>query len=716
MAVFAGVCCLQAADKPFGIEKRSLWTTSRVVGSPDPPPPYVTEPAFPKLRFDHAVDLASAPGSDRLFVAEHMSGHIFSFPRQSDVAKAELFLDLSVPGREIWSLAFHPGYTTNGFLYVCYNDKKPKPDRNRISRFYVDPTNSVHAVAESEYIVLEWVTGGHNGGCIKFGPEGFLYVSTGDGAGIGDELNTGQFLGDLLSSVLRINVDRSDLGHSYAVPPDNPFFDLPGVRPEIWAYGLRNPWKMSFDRETGDLWLGEVGQDLWESVFLIKRGGNYGWSVMEGNHSYNPKIKRGGPSQITAPIIEHGHHEARSLTGGYVYRGPRLKELRGAYIYADYETGKIWALRREGDRVIEHRELLQTPLHTAAFGEDNEGELYLVAYEGEIHRMVPAPKRKQPHDFPRKLSETGLFTSTKTLQPAPGLIPYDVNAPLWSDHALKERYIALPGATQIGFQLEGGWDFPEGAVLVKTFSLEMELGNANSARRLETRLLTLQQGLWRGYTYLWNEEQTDADLLPAAGTNRTYEIRDSKAAKGMREQTWHFPSRSECILCHTYPAKWVLGLNTLQMNKEHDYGKVRDNQIRTLEHLGIFSDALTNRISEMPHLVNPHDESAAMDARARSYLHANCAHCHMDYGGGNARFQLLYTLPIEQTGILRALPQNGNLGVTDARVIAPGDPDRSLIAFRMAKLGQGRMPHVASSVVDEDAVKLVREWIQQMPH
>jgi uncharacterized repeat protein (TIGR03806 family) len=712
-----------AETKPFGIEKRIPWTTSRIIGSPEPPAPYITEPAFPKLQFDHAVDLVAAPGSDRLFVAEHQSARIFSFPKLTDAEKPELFLDLHGDGREIWSLAFHPGFATNGFVYVCYNDKKPRPDRNRVSRFHVEQTSSpslgkgssLHSDPNSEFILLEWATGGHNGGCIKFGLDGFLYISAGDGAGIGDELSTGQFVGDLLASILRIDVDKTDLGHTYGIPSDNPFLTFPNARPEVWAYGLRNPWRMSIDRETGELWVGDVGQDLWESVLLVKRGGNYGWSAMEGNHVYNPNIKPGGPSPFTPPVFEHGHDEARSLTGGFVYRGSRLKELRGAYIYADYETGKIWMLRYDGQRVTEHRELFQSPLHFAGLGEDNDGELYFVAYEGSIHRLAPAPNVTQTLAFPRKLSESGLFVSTKTLQPTPGLIPYDVNVPLWSDGATKERFIALPNESKIGFELEGGWDLPEGAVLVKTFWLDMDRGNTNSARRLETRLLTLQQGLWHGYTYLWNEEQTDADLLGPAGTNRTYTIRDSQATGGTREQTWHFPSRSECILCHTKAVNWVLGLNTLQMNKDHLYGHVMDNQLRTLEHLALFTNALPKGPSELPRLCNPHDATASTEARARSYLHANCAHCHVDYGGGNARFQLLYTLALDKTGILNTLPQNGNLGIAEARIVAPGEPDRSLIPYRMAKLGQGRMPHVASSVVDEDAVKLIRDWIRQMP-
>jgi hypothetical protein len=227
--------------------------------------------------------------------------------------------------------------------------------------------------------------------------------------------------------------------------------------------------------------------------------------------------------------------------------------------------------------------------------------------------------------------------------------------------------------------------------------------------------LTLQQGLWRGYTYLWNDEQTDAELLQASGTNLTYKIRDSRAPGGLREQTWHFPSRSECILCHTFPSKWVLGLNTLQMNKDHDYGRVTDNQIRTLEHLGVFTNAPAKPPQELPHLVNPLDTHAGLDRRARSYLHANCSHCHVDYGGGNARFQLTYTLPLDKTGILNVVPQHGNFSIADAKVLSPGDPERSMIIYRMSKLGEGRMPHIASSVVDEDAVKLIRDWIKQLP-
>jgi uncharacterized repeat protein (TIGR03806 family) len=350
-----------------------------------------------------------------------------------------------------------------------------------------------------------------------------------------------------------------------------------------------------------------------------------------------------------------------------------------------------------------------------------------------LHRLVPAPKVATTDDFPRKLSDTGLFASVKDHNPAPGLIPYSVNAALWSDHAFKERFLALPGNSQIEYNTveypqpapgaPRGWRFPDGTVLVKTFSLEMEPGNPASRRRLETRLLHFQHlagteevgdQYWHGYTYVWNDEQTDASLLDAAGLDRVFTIRDPKAPGGERRQTWHFPSRSECILCHTMPAKFALGVNTLQMNKDHDYSGVVANQLRTLDHLGIFTKPLPEPPEKLPHLVNYEDESLDLNLRARSYLHANCAHCHMKWGGGNAEFQLLATLDLKDTGTINTRPGQGSFGLADPRILSPGQPDRSLVYYRMSKLGLGRMPHVASLELDGKGLKLIHDWIKQL--
>ncbi|HXG10184.1 MAG TPA: PQQ-dependent sugar dehydrogenase [Gemmataceae bacterium] len=723
--------------KPYGIDKRVPWTTSRIKGSPEPPAPYRTEIAFPALKFFEPLEMASAPGCDRLFVAER-PGRIYSFPDNPARAdKAELFLDLK---KTVYGLALHPKFATNGYVYVTYvlDPTKTEPRGTRVARFQVSKDNPLRADPASEKIILEWPSGGHNGGCLRFGPDGCLYIGTGDGSGIADELQTGQDLSDLLGAILRIDVDHPDEGRAYGIPRDNPFVHMEGARPEIWAYGLRQPWKFSFDRQTGDLWAGEVGQDLWEMVYRIERGGNYGWSVMEGAHPFRPERKR-GPTPIRPPIVEQPHSAFRSLTGGFVYHGTRLKDLAGAYIYGDFDTGKVWALRYDGQKVTAHRELATTQIRIVAFGEDNAGEIYLLDFMGgQIHRLVSAPLppgggAAATTAFPRKLSETGLFASTKDHQPAPGLIPYSVNAQLWSDHLIKERFLALPGYSQIEFETvtypqpapgaPPGWRFPDGTVIVKTFSLEMERGNPASRRRLETRILHFEKlagteevgdQYWRGYTYLWNDDQTDAELLDAGGLDRTYTIKDPQAPGGIRQQTWHFPSRNECILCHTMPAKFALGVNTLQMNKDHNYGGVIANQLRTLEHLGIFTKPLPRPPEQLPRLVDPEDENQDLDRRARSYLHANCAHCHMKWGGGNAEFQLLATLPLKELGIVNTRPGQGSFGIAEARILVPGEPERSLIYRRMITRDLGRMPHIGSNVVDEKAARLIYDWIKQL--
>ena len=264
-------------------------------------------------------------------------------------------------------------------------------------------------------MILTFWSGGHNGGCLGFGKDGYLYVSTGDGAEPSppDGKLTGQDCSDLLSSILRIDVDHHDPGKTYRIPADNPFVKTPGVRPEIWAFGFRNPWKMSVDRATGDLWVGDVGWELWEMIDRVVRGGNYGWSVMEGPQPVLVESKR-GPTPILPPTMAHPHSEAASITGGYVYRGRRLADLAGAYLYGDYQTGTIWGLRHDGKAVTWRGELARTPLHLVAFGETNAGELYLVDHDRThaIYRLVPNPEGRHPSDFPRRLSQTGLFNST----------------------------------------------------------------------------------------------------------------------------------------------------------------------------------------------------------------------------------------------------------------------------------------------------------------
>ncbi|MDA0587971.1 MAG: PQQ-dependent sugar dehydrogenase [Planctomycetota bacterium] len=717
---------------------RALWTTSNVVGSPDPPAKYVTEVAFSNLKFDEPLAFAVVPELDRIGIAERY-GKIFTFPNELATKDRTLLLELK---RTVMGLAFHPEFASNGKFYVTSlpDPGTPTDKGTRVSEFLVSDRSKMTADPGSERILIEWPNGGHNGGCLRFGPDGFLYLATGDGSGIADQRETGQDISDLFGSILRLDVDHQSGDLPYAIPKDNPFVGVANARPEIWSYGHRQIWKFSWDSADGTMWAGEVGQDLWEMVYIIQRGGNYGWSVREGRHPFRPERPK-GPSEFIEPIVEHPHHDFRSITGGFVYHGTRLPELRGHYIYGDYDTGKIWALKWDAKKqtVAANFELCDVQLRAVEFGQTPDGEIFIVDFAGgQLHELALAPPVKEVEPpFPQKLSETGLFTSTAKHSPATGVIPYDVIAPLWSDHAHKDRFLAIPGASQVEFDAvtypqpapgsQPSWRFPDGTVLVKTFSLDMEAGNPASRQRLETRLLHHKKmdgkdneygaQVWRGYTYVWNKEQTDAFLLESKGLDRTYEIRDASAPGGVRKQTWHFPSRTECTLCHTMAARYVLGVSTEQMNRSFDYGKDigRKNQIEHLNEIGVFDKAIPEAADKLRRLSDYHDSTESLASRARSYLHANCSHCHRKWGGGNADFQLLSTLPVGETGTLDVRPGQGTFELqNDPRLLVPGDPDRSLIHHRMKLLGLGRMPHIGSSVRDDESVELIRTWIKQL--
>jgi uncharacterized repeat protein (TIGR03806 family) len=711
---------------PKLVERRVPWIGSKLKGTPEPPPPYTVALAFPNLKFEFPVVLAQAPGKGRLYLGD-LRGRVFTFPNDAGCKKADLALDVSKLYPDfsaLYGVALHPDFDNNRYVYICYVRKNDIPDGSVVARFQASKTDPPVIDPRSEQVILNFWSGGHNGGCLIFGKDGSLFISTGDGAGPSppDPKMTGQDCSDLLSSILRIDVNHPAAGKAYSIPPDNPFVKEPGARPEIWSLGFRNPWRMSVDSATGDLWVGDVGWELWELVYNVKRGGNYGWSIMEGPQPVHVEGPR-GPTPILPPLKAHPHSEAASITGGYVYHGSRLPELRGAYIYGDYQTGIIWGLRAQDDKVTWHKELARTPLHLAAFGEANDGELFLVDHDRthQIYQLVPSPATSAAHDFPRRLSQTGLFASARDQQPAAGVVPYQVNAALWSDGATADRFLAVPGTGQITLDAQSNWRCPEGTVLARTISLEREPGKPASRRRLETQILHLEAEAWRPYSYVWNDDQTDAELAGSDGDVRSFTI---EGPGGRHEQKYRIHARAECVLCHN---PWVekrntlfgvqsaspLALNTLQMNRRSDRGGSSSNQLADLYEAGILAGALEP--AKLPKLVDPYDESADLDRRARSYLQTNCSHCHQFNAGGAANIALAFDLPLETTGTVGARPIQGTFNIAGARIVAPGDPARSVLYYRVCKLGGGRMPRVGSSQVDERAVRMIRDWIARMP-
>jgi putative heme-binding domain-containing protein len=740
-----GFLASQDAKNP-GIPKRIPWTTSTIAGTPGPPLPYKLERAFPKLTFNNPLLLTTAPDINRFFVLEQ-HGKLFSFPIDEDVAAADLVIDLKkldsfdkdkVRGvGETYGLAFHPQFAKNHYCYVFYflsGKKGDLKDGSRISRFVMADTNPPRIDPKSEKVIFTWLAGGHNGCDLHFGPDGFLYISTGDGAPPNppDGLDVGQDLSTPLSKILRIDVDREENGKAYAIPPDNPFVKTPGARGEIWAYGFRNPWRMSFDRQTGDLWVGDVGWEQYEMIYRIQKGGNYGWSIMEGPQPVRTEARR-GPTPILPPAIALPHTESASITGGYVYRGKKWKELQGVYIYGDWATRKIWGTRFDGDKIKEHTDLAIGSERVVAFGEDHDKELYIVSHDdkGGIFRLVPNDALKNyKATFPRKLSETGLFASVKDHALAPGVVPFSINAELWADHAKAERFVGARQTDTIKiYDSQPPWPnnsgevyFPKDGVLAKTLSLEMERGNPKSRRRLETQFLHFDGLTWKGYTYAWNDEQTDATLVDAKGMDRTFHIIDAKAPGKKREQRWHYASRTECLTCHNPWSGYTLAFNPAQLNRTHDYGNATDNQLRTLEHVNLIAFRQRNwktgdekpRKVPTERLTNPFDASGNLEDRARSYLHANCSHCHQFGAGGTALIDLRFSTATERAKLLGERPLQGTFEIAGANVITPGDPFRSVLYYRMAKLGPGRMPHIGSEIVDERGLRLMHDWIRQI--
>jgi glucose/arabinose dehydrogenase len=349
------------------------------------------EVAFPSLTFVRPLDLQTPPdGTNRLFVVEQ-AGKIFVFPNDPAVHSAKLFLDIRArvnsAGNEegLLGLAFHPDFKSNGYFFVNYTADNPR--RTVIARFRVRPESADAADPSSGTVFLEFDQpfSNHNGGQLAFGPDRRLYIATGDGGSAGDPYGNGQSLHTLLGKILRIDVDTPSSGRTYSIPPDNPFAQT-GGRGEIWAYGLRNPWRFCFDPPTGRLWAADVGQDAIEEIDIIEKGKNYGWNIMEGESCFNPAVGC-DTTGLVRPVWQYTHALGVSVTGGYVYHGARRPDLEGSYIYADYGSGRIWSLRFDGPGRMKNVELIHSHLPIASFGIDAGSELYVCVFDGKIYRF-----------------------------------------------------------------------------------------------------------------------------------------------------------------------------------------------------------------------------------------------------------------------------------------------------------------------------------------
>ncbi len=590
-------------------------------------------------------------------------------------------------------MTFHPDFQNNGQLFLYYGyapTDDPPPVFMRLSRFTsADGGLTFDATNEDILFSLEQFKRDHKAGNLEFGSDGFLYITTG-------EDNTPALSQDpnsLKGKMLRIDVDS---GTPYGIPAGNPFA-LGGGLPEIYAWGLRNPWRWSFDRESGDLWLGDVGFTQWEEVNQIQLGGNYGWPAFEGNTCIAEPEDCANPDFI-GPVVQFPNAGPTAVIGGYVYRGSAIPELQGTYVFADGRKSIVYALVYDEQGQAQIEELLDDAPLINTFSEAHDGELYVASPVPSLVLRIVRQGEAHGSEFPQTLSATGCMDPNDVKQPAAGLIPYDVSSPLWSDGATKRRFIALPDwsvpDTKVSIQPDGDFDFPVNTVLVKEFSL------ANAI--IETRLLVRHEdGEWAGYSYEWNDEQTEAHLLPAG------------KSKVVGAQTWTFPSRNQCLQCHTSASGRSLGVELAQQNSDFTYPStgLTANQLETLDHIGVFAGGLPGPANTLDRLPPPDDSSEPLQARARGYLHSNCSMCHRPGGLGQGPADFRHYVTLEEMGVVGVDPTQGDLGVAGAKLVAPGDASRSVVSLRMHSLGLSRMPALGTSLVDPLGTSAIDQWI-----
>jgi mono/diheme cytochrome c family protein len=494
------------------------------------------------------------------------------------------------------------------------------------------------------------------------------------------------------------------------------------LRTEIFAVGFRHIWRFSNDQPTGDIWVGEVGQDWCEENNIVTNGGNYGWAYHDAYtnsvalHPNQPTLLSNPPPQyIHSPPLYVYLHVARpggdpqfkgnSVTGGVVYRGSRIPELHGAYIFGDFESGHVWALRRTNGSVNVQR--LAGQLGVAAFGHDpSNGDVLIANYVfNQVQRIVRTDAVGA--SFPQKLSDTGAFADVPTLTPNPGIVNYEPIVPFWSDHAIKRRWFALPDLTSTFTHVaDSNWNLPNGMVWVKHFDLELERGNPAVKQRLETRFIVKNDAGIYGVSYAWNAAGDEAYLVPDAGTNFPVVLTENSLTI---TQQWAIPSRTECLACHTEVAGHALSFNTRQLNQTATMNGWTDNQLATLSAAGYFTTPVPAP-QTLPAFVAANDASASLEQRVRSYLSVNCVQCHQAGGGGSPTWDARAWLSLDETKLINgALNDDGNDPAN--RLVVPGDLAHSVLLQRVRGNGFSRMPPLATAVIDQVATNLLTAWI-----
>jgi uncharacterized repeat protein (TIGR03806 family) len=674
-------------------------------------------------------------------------------------------------GSEEWGLvsfALHPDFPDKPYVYAAFTGKTVPAGKafdevnpiSYLSRFTLantaNPAGPFDAASEVVMIELEQANGWlHHFDHVQFGPDRYLYLSSGDGVLNGATNKPkikAQDLTDFHGKLLRLDVNVSDAQYpkGYRPAPGNPFNDGTGpILEEIYAYGFRNPWRFYWDVSTGPtggMWLTDVGDADYEEINRIadldsitdidekREAANYGWPVFEGNWCRDPDIcapctdKRNCTRPgYTPPTVTYDQSlqpgGVAGLVGAGVYHGP-IQELAGKFIYVIYPANEYYALSPNGTGGWTSQRIAPSaPESLISYFTDKNGNLYgTFAYSGarqNLYKFVFNPNAGT--SVPQRLVDTGCVNPNNPKVAAPGLIPYSINAPLWSDNAYKGRWLAVPDGTTIWVRPDGSIGFPNGSVLMKKFSF--------GALNHETRLLMRHSdGIWRGYTYEWNEQQQDHVLVGAAG------LPGKQLPNGT---TWDYPSRAQCDQCHTEAAGKVLGPEVGQLNSLFTYfGRTTGNQLSTLEKMGYFRPGLG--LQEYGDSINPskpnwtvqdlpayplvtHGHQSIIN-RTRAYLHANCSSCHRPGSTGQGRANLDWrfsALNLEKSlsepnlTTLACNEPEGLLAFGGLDIIEPAKADQSVAYLRASRRGDKQMPPLATNILHTAGANAIRAWINR---
>lgn len=698
---------------------------------------YKMDNVYPGAALFASMDMAWPAGSNQPFVL-HRQGYILRMMGGTTIQYPLDFSGEVVAQGEGGALgmALHPEFTTGkAFVYVWYN---ATGGYQRLTRWRWNGNAFVERfvmINQKEYVTE------HNAAHIRFGPDGFLYFGNGDDQRPVNDVNatyrrTTQRLDyGLFSGIFRIDVDMKGgaISHApprqptdcttqgYFIPNDNPFVGTASANEEYYALGFRNPYSFNFDRQTGKLWLGEVGDSFREEVDEVVKGGNYGWPLWEGKRNVRntPAL---GPGVLTAPFYDYSHARVADLTstmGGYVYRGAAMPELQGKFLFSDWPTGRVWAL----DLVTGIRtSLIEAPTDPGrapvGWGQDADGEIYLIAWTG-IYKIT---RDNVPHGLPLKLSQTNIFRNLSTLKTSSKVIPYSIRSPLWSDGAAKKRWVYVPDGQTASLNAANQGtatpNLPKGSMLVKQFDLPDTANPVGRSRRLETRVLVVgDPGIVYGVTYRWNAAGTDADLLTESVDENIVD-----AVNPAESVSWHFPSFGDCLACHrtenttTQPFLRVLGFRGEQLNFDLN----GENQLTTLVNAGIFSAA---GVAAAPApLADPSDPAAPIGDRAIAYLASNCSPCHHPgasfLGGGdtwNANPVVGGNRGILGVTTFNNYPMQQVLGLAGRPLVNPGNADQSVLIGRIRTTDEDvRMPPIGRSKVDPVGNAVLTQWVNSL--